>query len=286
MKKYLATGIIFICGMISALPLLAISPAVKSYQDYAMTLEVIRSVRIMIENFSTDDTKKKYDEIRTLFQDASEHFYGQNFTVAEQKYKKVKLDLIGLLETVAQNYLNRTKEILDSTSRQTFDVLIEYSRNSGMATYFRKPYDPLKDVKAWDPEKYHFFYDRTKITTYLQNGYKKYQSAKNKYEDPEIVLLKKKKSMTFANINFIIKQYLEVIQLCREAKENGIEIHRVKNINELGKSLMKYNITAGGIIPVYDDRIPEQYKVDANDNRSLIHAVEIKRLGKNQGSTK
>ena len=89
--------------------------------------------------------------------------------------------------------------------------------------------------------------------------------------------------LTVKNVNYIINRYMDVIFLCRQAKECGIEIHRVKNINELGKSMVKYNVTHGSIIPIFDDRIPEKYKVDANDNMRFIHSVEMKKLGKKQG---
>ena len=36
----------------------------------------------------------------------------------------------------------------------------------------------------------------------------------------------------------------------------------------------------GTIIPIYDDRIPEEYKVDANDNMKLIHGTENAKVEK------
>ncbi len=285
MKKHVALlAVLF--SIIGAGNVYPISPIEKSYKDYSTALDALRSVRIMVENFGDDQQKKRYADIRLQFQDASEHYYGQDFTAAASKFKKVKLEIISILEVIDDMYLKRTKEILDSTSKDTFDSLIEYSKQSGLATYFARPYDPLKDVKPYDPAKYHLFHDRERISSYLREGYKKYHKAKTIYEDPEIALLRKKKNLTFKNISFIISSYLDVVKLCREAKECGIEIHRVKNINELGKSMVKYNVSHGSIIPIFDDRIPEQYKVDANDNMRFIHAVEMKKLGKNQGGNK
>lgn len=283
-KHYFIMIWILVCALIYAPHALTISSSVKSSKDYALTLQILRNIRIMVENFGDDDLKKKYTDIRALFQDASEQFYGQNFNEAALKFKKVKMELISILASIDDIYLKRTKEILDSTSKETFDALIEYSKQSGMGEYFRKPYDPLKDVKPYDPEKFHLFYDREKIEAYLREGYKKYEHAKNIYNDPEIALLRKKESLTVQNINYIITSYSQIVFLCREAKETGIEIHRVKNINDLGKSLLKYNITHGSVIPIYDDRIPEKFKIDANDNRRLIHAVEMKKFKKKENN--
>lgn len=282
MKKHVAALILLIMVTGSS-DSFSISPIEKSTHDYALTLEALRKIRIMVENFGDDGLKKRYADTRLQFQDASESYFGQDFTSSASKYKKVKMEMIYLLGLINDLYLKRTKEILDSTSKDTFDSLIEYSKNSGLAAYFARPYDPLKDVKPYDSDKYHLFHDRERISSYLREGYKKYEAAKRIYEDPEIALLRKKTNLTVKNVNYIINRYMDVIFLCRQAKECGIEIHRVKNINELGKSMVKYNVTHGSIIPIFDDRIPEKYKVDANDNMRFIHSVEMKKLGKKQG---
>ncbi|HOT45312.1 MAG TPA: hypothetical protein PLM53_10200 [Spirochaetota bacterium] len=282
MKKHVAALIVLIM-VTGTSDSFSISPIEKSSRDYALTLEALRNMRIMVENFGDDGLKKKYADIRLQFQDASESYYGQDFTSSTSKYKKVKMEMISLLGLIDDLYLKRTKEILDSTSKDTFDSLIENSKNSGLAAYFARPYDPVKDVKPYDSDKYHLFHDRERISSYLREGYKKYEAAKKIYEDPEIALLRKKTTLTVKNTNYLISRYMDVIFLCRQAKECGIEIHRVKNINELGKSMVKYNVTHGSIIPIFDDRIPEKYKVDANDNMRFIHAVEMKKLGKKQG---
>jgi hypothetical protein len=270
--------------VLTATDVFSVSPAVKSTQDYAFTLDTIRQLRIMVENFGDEQMKKKYSDTKALFQEAGENYYGQDFTASALKFKKVKMELVSLLETIDDLYLKRTKEILDSTSKESFDTLIEYSKQSGLGQYFARPYDPIRDVKPYESDKFHLFYDRQKIENYLREGYKKYQKAKNLFEDPDIAMLRKRDNLTVKNINHIIKSFSDVVFLCREAKQNGIEIHKVKNINELGKSLVKYDITHGTVIPIYDDRIPEKYKVDANDNIRLIHAVEMKKLQKQTGS--
>jgi hypothetical protein len=260
----------------------SISPAVKSTRDYGLTLSTLRRINIMIENFGDEQMKKKYFDVKALFQEAGENFYGQDFTASALKFRKVKTELIAMLEAIDDLYLKRTKEILDSSSKESFDSLIEYSKESGLGRYFIKPFDPLRDIKPYEPNKYHLFHDREKIEAYLREGYKRYYRAKSIFEDPEIALLKKKTTLTEKNMRYIIDSYMDVVSFCRQAKEEGIEIHRVTRINELGKSMLKYNISHGSITPIFDDRIPEKYKVDANDNIRLIHAVEMKKLQKNQ----
>jgi hypothetical protein len=271
--KTFVTAIALLGLILFAVDSLPISPTVKSTQDYGLTLSTLRHVNIMVENFGDEQMKKKYSEVKELFKDAGENFYGQDFIASALKFRKVKMELIAMLETIDDLYLKRTKEILDSTSKESFDSLIEYSKESGLGRYFVKPYDPLRDIKPYEPNKYHLFHDREKIEAYLREGYKRYYRAKKIFEDPEIALLRQKTNLTEKNIRYIISSYMDVISICREAKEEGIEIHRVSKINELGKSMLKYNISHGSITPIFDDRIPEKYKVDANDNMKLIHAV-------------
>ena len=72
--------------------------------------------------------------------------------------------------------------------------------------------------------------------------------------------------------------YIYIISSCRTAKLYGIEIHKIMNINELIRILEKYELNLNELDPIFDDRIPEEYKVDANDNIKLIHTLEMKRL--------
>ncbi|OHD68305.1 MAG: hypothetical protein A2W19_17055 [Spirochaetes bacterium RBG_16_49_21] len=248
--------------------------------DYGFTLETLRQIQIMVDNFGDEQLKKTHADNKARFQEAAESYYGLDYTASALKFYKLKKDLVSILEVMDDMYLKRTKEILDSTSKVSFQILIEYSKESGLASYLRKPFDPLNDIKLIDPDKYHFFQDREKIAAYIREGYKKYEKAKSIFNDPDIAFLKKKNKLPLNSINQIISSSIELVNLCREAKQSGIEIYRILNVNELGKSMIKYNITHATIMPVFDDRIPEKYKVDADDNLRLIHDVEMKKLKK------
>ncbi len=259
----------------------SVSNSVKSQEDYIFTLDALRSIDIMIENFSDEPGKDKFNNVKALFRDASENLYGQNFDISYQKFRKMKFSLIDLLDGIAQKYLDRTKEILDSTQKESFEILLKYSnRNSTFTSYFRKPFDPLHDIKPYDASKFHYFYTRGRIETYLRDGYKNYHEALKSFKDPEIDLMRKKKNITPASMNFIILRYLAVIENCRQAKQLGIEIHKIMNTTELGRSMTEFGVSGKAMDPIFDYRIPDQYKVDANDNLGLSHALELKRMEK------
>jgi hypothetical protein len=144
------------------------------------------------------------------------------------------------------------------------------------------PYNPVEDIKAYNPDEYHFFHDNEVIENYLKNGYKNLEIAKKIYNDPDLILLKEKEKKTAKNLDYIINKHVEVIFFCRMAKLYGLEIHKVIKVNQLSDILGKYRLAAKKLEPIFDDRIPEKYKIDANDNMDLIHSIEIQKLLKNQ----
>jgi len=264
----------------------AVSASVKAANDYKFTIDILRKLRTIVENFPTEEKTKSYEKIKAQFQAAGEDFYGQDFTSSVLKFKALKSDLIVFMELIAKDYLERTKSILDSTSKESFDIIIDFSKDSSFAKYFHKPFDPLNGVQPYTDKythlDYHFFRDRETIERYIKSGYQNYHYSKRLYEDPEIVILKNKKKITSQNMDYIIARYMDVVLFCRQAKQYGIEIHKIRKINELGDIIRKYNLTQEQLTPIFDDRIPKEFKVDAIDNLSLLYTVEQRRLSEHK----
>lgn len=256
----------------------AVSTAVKTERDYFNLLSKLRQIRIMIENFGNDDLKQQYNNAKILFQNASEDYYAQLFDDSYNKFYKLKKSLLVITENLLKLYIDRAQKILDSTSKNSFDIILKYDKNSTLKNYFVKPYNPVTDIKAYNPEEYHLFFDRETIERYLKNGYRNLQKAKDILTDPDIQYLKSKKYIKSIEFDIILDKYLKAIEICRIAKQYGIEIHKLVNINLLDTIQRKYGLDSNSLDPIYDDRIPEEFKVDANDNLNLIHSLEKKRL--------
>ncbi|MBW2998591.1 hypothetical protein KY321_03555, partial [Candidatus Woesearchaeota archaeon] len=279
-KKYIIPVILL--TIIPLSNLYSKSSATKSRNDYEFTLNVLRKVSPMVRNFGSDEIKNDYKKVKDSFQIASESLYGTDYDSAFDKFRTVKDELIKMLGKISNVYLVRTKNIMDSTSKESFDILIKYTKDSGFGKYLKKSYDPLNDVKPYKETEYHLFHSRQTIEAYLQNGYKFYHMARKIYNDPEIELLKQRKSLPSKSLNYIINQYLQVVYSCRQSKTYGIEIHKILNRYKLEESLRKYGVKKTTLNPIFDDRIPDKYKIDAIDNKMLIYAVELRRLGKNR----
>lgn len=269
-----------------------ISAGIQSSKDYYFTMSVLRQIKPMIENFKTDDLYNDYKKLLTQFEQAALDFYGKKFDDSVTKFYDLKLEMMNFLEKLSDVYLKRTEILLSASIKDNnaINIFIEYDKHSGYAEYFKKPFDPLRDVKPYNSEftaqDYHFFYDSFKIEDWLNSGYYYHEHAKSIFEGKEIKFIKseitkkKKKNNKTDSINYIIEKYLDIISMCRTSKQCALEIYKCKNESSTGDILKKYNISKSQMTPIFDDRIPEDYKVDAVDNIKLLYSVELERKKK------
>lgn len=264
----------------------AISVSVRSSKDYYFTTRILREMKPMVTNFRTDENQKAMDSLMKNFEEATLEHYGTNYDSSATKYYNLKLEIIKLLENICNLYLDRTKEILTATAidNNTIEIFITYDKNSGYASYFNRPFDPLKDVKPYDEKftskDYHFFYDSQKVESYLRNGHFNYSEAKRFFNDPEVAFIKSRKKIKTEQLNYIIERYINTIQFCRMAKVSALEIYKVKNEFNTGAIQDKYDLRKDQITPIFDERIPEKFKVDAIDNIKMLYPVELERRKK------
>lgn len=259
----------------------AISAAVRSGKDYAYTTYVLREMKPMMINFDSDENKKMQESLMKNFEEATLEYYGTNYDSSSTKYFNLKLEIIKALEKVCTMYIDRTKEILTATSidNSTVETFITYNKHSGYASYFNKPFDPQLDVKPYSEKftsrDFHFFYDSQKVETYLRNGHFNYNEAKRFFNDPEIAFIKTRKRLKSEQLNYIIDKYIGAIEFCRNAKQSALEIYKIKNEFNTGFIQDKYHLRKDQITPIFDDRLPEKFKVDAIDNVKLLYPVEL-----------
>ena len=75
-----------------------------------------------------------------------------------------------------------------------------------------------------------------------------------------------------------ISNYMAVITLCRDAKLNGVMIFQLLQRNKVYAVQKNYSTNRfafeKGLNPVFDLRIPEKYRIDANDSYKRLHKVE------------
>ncbi|RPI90742.1 MAG: hypothetical protein EHM32_11255, partial [Spirochaetales bacterium] len=106
-NTFVSGALIFFAITLAPIPGLAISSAVKSQLDYVFTLNHIREIRVIVDNFGDEGQKKEFDEIKTMFNSASEEFYAQNFVSSYQKFFNLKERLAVFMENIATMYIKR-----------------------------------------------------------------------------------------------------------------------------------------------------------------------------------
>ncbi len=263
-----------------------ISIAERSSKDYYYTTGILRELKPMIVNFSNDSNKKAMDSITKNYEEASIQYYAQDFDNSASKFYNLKFEIMKMMEELSTLYLQRTDELLKSTieDNKSIEIFLELDRRNGYASYFNKPFDPLKDVLPYDEnftaKDYHYYFDASKIERYLKNGFYHYHKAKQVHSGEDIAFIKSRKKIKTENLNYVIDKYMNVILMCRIAKESALEIYRVKNQHKAGNILDKYQIRKDQLTPIFDDRIPEKFKVDAVDNVRLLYNVELSRRKK------
>jgi hypothetical protein len=264
----------------------SISVGERSTKDYYFTTKVIREIKPMVTNFKNDDNQTKIESITKMYEEASLNYFGNNYDGASEKFYNLKLELMKFMEELANLYINRADELLKATieDNKSIEIFLELDRHHGYAAYFKKPFNPLTDVTPYDEKftakDYHYYYDASKLERYLKNAYYHLEKAKRIMKEEDIAFIKSRKKIKTEGIDYVINRYLDVIYLCRIAKESGIEIYRVKNYHSTGNILDKYQIRQDQMTPIFDDRIPEKFKVDAVDNRKLLYPVELSRRKK------
>ncbi|MCL2025512.1 MAG: hypothetical protein FWG92_01755 [Leptospirales bacterium] len=265
--------ILFLFFTIDAFPL---SPGEKARQNYQFTLLLIRTFRIPVENFAPQEALGEYDKIKEAFFAAREHFYGRNYVEAQNQYMSMKLNLIPFAADLTQNYLTRTKEILDMAAKDTEELLFDFTKSTPILRDIRKPYDPIRREEVYTgkhtPQNYHLFHNGRIIETYIREGYAAYYQAKNFFDDPEIEYIRQNEKRTSSEIDYVLERYMGIIRLSRTAKQLGIEAFKLYNLSKLSEMSEKHeNLNLHNIDPTYDERIPEQFRVDAVDNRNLVY---------------
>lgn len=257
-----------------------VSVGVRSSKDYIFTTKVLREIKTMVENFKTDETYTEYQNIQTGFEDAVKDYYGTDYDSSYIKFYNLKLQMMKFLDGLSKSYIERTRLLLDNAIKDTnaIKIFVEYNKHSATAHYFRKPFNPLTDVLPYNEEfkasDFHLFYDAPKIKNYIHSGYHYHGQAKDVYNGRDIEFIRSRKKIKTENIDYVIERYLAVIDLCRQSKQCALEIYKNKNDYNSEAILDKYKIRKSQITPIFDDRIPEEYKVDAVDNIKLLYSME------------
>jgi hypothetical protein len=268
--------------------------AEKAKYKRAEALEQIVYLDVPLRNFGSEKPElvKEYDAVKQKYAVALSFFFEDNFVESYKLFLDVQNSLEKLYEQMSLFYIDRTNTVLQQAVKEATEIEIRYNKRAPFATQTigdkreagvrigadKKPV--ALEKRLYDPQEIHYLYDKKAMIDNIDYGYMQLGQAKvarQKAMDLE-KWLEKGKPMPATMKKSRIDSYKAAMNMCRQAKINGImvmQLNRIYDNYELQTKFKdNYFMKEKRLDPVFDFAIPEVYKKDANDSRNSIHDRE------------
>lgn len=281
--------------LLAAAPLVfAENVAEKAKYKRAEALEQIVYLEIPLRNFASEkpDLVKLYEDAKQKYAVALSFFFEDNFSESYKLFLEVQNTIEKLYEQVSLFYIDRTNIVLQQSVKEATEIEIRFNRKAAFATQtigkereagVRIAADKKQtqlEKRLYDPKDIHYLYDKKAMLDNIDYGYMQLGQAKlarQKAIDLE-KWLEKGKPMPPTMKKERITAYRGVIDICRQAKINGIMVLQLNRILDNYELQLKfrdnYFMKEKRLDPIFDFAIPDDYKKDANDSRNRIHDYE------------
>ena len=247
----------------------------KSYNfNYLLFLDV------PLQNFGTEEEKKQYTDIKNEYARATGLFYERRYLEAYRVYVPVLENIEKLYERLSLSYIDRTYGLLQNSLTALVEVGIKYDKRSytveNILTDIEVPYEK----PHYDPKEFHFTYDKEIMVRNLDRSYL-YIAYATEIRRRGIILenVLEKDRVLSPEVRLVrVDNYKRSIEFTRQAKVNAIYIYQLINTNKM-LDTHEYSsnpyFNEKNLAPVFDKRIPDEYKLDANDSLNRVHKDEI-----------
>lgn len=264
------------------------------------------SLETIIANFGTDANKETYNDIKKKYVSAVGFYYERDFAEAYRLYTEIQQSIETLAEDLSLKYIERSQKMLIDFSSKIIDLETKYDKNSELAktlkanrvSYFNEEKKKeLMSSRFYNPKIVHYTYDRYSILDNLAYGFGNLGTAKEAREKAQSMdkYLGKEQKPYPRLRDKKIRAYLASIERCRDAKANAIRMLQLYNRND--EYTVQGNVTFNpenkefkenpflvehSLDPVFDPRIPQEYRIDAEDvrDRNYQEQVDMKLNGK------
>ncbi|MCB1143007.1 MAG: hypothetical protein KDK54_12245 [Leptospiraceae bacterium] len=261
---------------------------------------------------SEGDRIAKYKAIKRLFQEGMMYYYEGRYPNSYRRFLEAQLNVENLLEDLSQLYIESTDEILKASlekkdpkgdeangeyknatiDKDFVDISVEYGRGSDVLSSFKTDREAPAYGRLYEPREYHYAINKGKIENSVENGYKMLGEAKRaklaalKIEQR----LERHQKLQPEHRKYRIERYIDVIVKCRDARKAAFNIYQLKyaNDNEYLQTDEKFTLEGEAnnyrvnpyvkeakLHPVFDNRIPAQYRRDAVDVSGKVFIDEV-----------
>ena len=269
----------------------AINVAEKAKYKRAEALEQLVYLEVPLKNFGAEkpELAQQYADVKQKYTVALSFFFEDNFVESYKLFLEVQNSIEKLYEQVSLFYIDRTNTVLQQAVKEATEIEMRYNRKAPFATQtigkkreagVRIAQDKKEtqlEKRLYDPKDIHYLYDKKAImdnidVAYMQLGQAKV--ARQKALDLE-KWLEKGKQMPATMKKSRIESYKGVIELCRQAKVNGIHVMQLNRIYDNYELQTKfkdnYFMKEKRLDPVFDFAIPDEFAKDASDSRNAMH---------------
>lgn len=281
-----------IAGILMGLTALsAINVAEKAKYKRAEALEQLVYLEVPLKNFGSEkpELAQQYNDAKLKYSVALSFFFEDNFVESYKLFLEVQNSIEKLYEQVSLFYIDRTNTVLQQAVKEATEIEMRYNRKAPFATQtigkkreagVRITQDKKEtqlEKRLYDPKDIHYLYDKKAILDNIDLAYMQLGQAKvvrQKALDLE-KWLEKGKAMPPTMKKSRIESYKGVIELCRQAKINGVmvmQLNRIYDNYELQTKFKdNYFMKEKRLDPVFDFAIPDEFVKDATDSRNGVH---------------
>jgi hypothetical protein len=305
-RKLMRKTTILLSLILSAGFIHAENVAEKAKYKRAEALAQIVYLDVPLRNFSSDKPElvPEYEEVKRKYATALSFYFEDNFVESYKIFLDVQNSIEKLYEQLSLFYIDRTNIVLQQSVKEATDIEIRFNRKAPFATQKigKKREAGLRiaadkkttelEKRLYDPKDIHYLYDKKAMLDNIDLGYMQLGQAKvarQKAMDLE-KWLEKGKPMPPTMKKSRIETYKAVIDLCRQAKINGIlvmQLNRIYDNYELQTKFKdNYFMREKRLDPVFDFAIPDDYVKDASDSRNAIHSQNERIMVKGEDPAK
>ncbi|MDH4263093.1 MAG: hypothetical protein OEV78_08620 [Spirochaetia bacterium] len=270
----------------------SISIAEKAREKVVENRQFIYSLEIPMKNFGSTEQKNDYNAIKDQYMIGLGYFYEGNYVNSYKELLDAQIKLDKLYEKISMDYIERTTKILQELVKSAVEIDIEFNKDSDLVRRFQTDREAPKEKVAYDPKKFHFVYDKRTIARNIALGFSHLGDAK-RIRDEAVSFEEKNyeegQKVDPAIYKYRLNNYQSVIDLCRAGKKNAFNVYQLINRNEVYSVQKDFKgnrfARESKLLPVFDPRIPDNYKIDASDTLNLVHEDEIN-IKRNLGEVK
>ncbi|MCB1319477.1 MAG: hypothetical protein KDK34_04465 [Leptospiraceae bacterium] len=266
------------------------------------------------EGIEAGERIKLFNEIQRVYQEGLIYFYEGNYINSYNRMLDCQSRVESLLEGLSQFYLDRTEMMMrdaievknenDPDDMTVTDISVDYGPNSRKRMDFADDREAPTTSRRYDPKELRWARNKYRIERNMEQGYKVLGLARVA-RDRAIQVDKDLRAGQEISPDMRkdrIEYYLASIRLCRMAKFNAAFIYQLKypydnyalhNHNGTTEDGMFEPVETPTIAnvqmnwydnpyllpknlhPVFDLRVPEQYRRDTADARDMIYEDEL-----------